>query len=273
MRSDSFRAPPHLPFLKGAPSFRPGLEPISENLWLAPDTEAQAWLNDKRLLMKLMRKTVSAGELNDVASEEALAMIMGATGKTPLDKMPTALEEAATLVSDDLCLIEEAHDGDWIVTAGVVCAPTFWRIPEKIGLDLGAVHGEVPGGDPGLAKRISRVFRGLQPGQILERFNWTIQVDNDHHTPDRPSPAGKDYHSLHLRVERQTVRKLPRSRAILFTIRNCLDPLMPILARQDQREAFEDAWLGAPDQVRRYKCWHEIEHLVADACRIASRGL
>lgn len=219
--------------------------------------------------MKLMRPEVSGGDLNGSAAEELLRLVMQATGEVPNQSMPTALEEAASLVSDDLCVLEEERPGDWVFTAGVVCAPTYWSLPERIGLDLGGLHGPIPGGDPGLSSRIGRIFTGLQPGRILERFNWTVQVGDDRHTPERPSAQRGDRHSLHLRVERQTIRKLAQTRAVVFTIRTVMDPLRPILARADWREAFEDAWVGAPVQVRAYKGWNDLEALVREACRSA----
>ena len=251
----------------------PGLKPITPASWLSPDTEAPAWLNDKRLLMKMMRAEVTAGQVDGGAAEELLPLVMKAIGDTPLQKMPSALEEAASLVSDDLCILEEAGQGDWRLTAGVLCAPTYWTLPERIGLDLGGLHGLVPGGDPELAGRIARIFSGLKPGAILERFNWTVQASDKRYTPHRPSAEGKALNDLHLRVERQTIRKLEQTGAVIFSIRICVDPLVPILREPHAREAFEDAWLGASTNVRQYKAWNDLESLVAEACRHATYAL
>lgn len=267
------RTPPYLPFLNGAPEFDPGLQPIPLARWLTPDTEADAWLRDKCLIMKMMREKVSAGALEGDAAEEVLGLVMQATGEVPGQSMPTALEEASSLVSDDICILEARRPGDWRLSAGVLCAPTFWTLPERIGLDLGGLHGPVPGGDPNLSSRVSRIFTGLQPGTVLERFNWTVQASEKRYTPDRPSATGKSVDDLHLRVERQTIRKLERSSAVIFTIRICVDPLLHILADGGHREAFEDAWIGAPEHVRRYKRWDELEPLVAEACRSAQCAL
>lgn len=261
--------PPYLPFLGGPPDFEPGLTPIPVERWLLPDTEETAWLRDKCLIMKMMRANVSGGALDNDACEELLALMVEETGRVPNQSMPTALEEAASLVSDDICILEARRPGDWRLTAGVLCAPTYWTLPERVGLDLGGLHGPVPGGDPKLAARIGRVFTGLKPGVVLERLNWTVQASEKRYTPDRPGIGGKRPGDLHLRVERQTLRKLAGTGAVVFTIRICLDPLLPVLDDGATREAFEDAWLGAPDHVRRYKHWHELEPLVAEACRQA----
>jgi hypothetical protein len=256
-----------VPFLKGPADFAPNLSVIDVADWLPPDTEATAWLNDKRLLMKLMRDKVSAGDLNGAAAEELLALVLAATGETPLQQMPTALEEAASLVSDDFCILEEERRGDWRLNAGVLCAPTYWSLAERIDMDLGGLHGPVPGGDPGLAGRIGRIFSGLERGKVLERLNWTVQAGDKRYTPRRPVVDGHDMYGLHFRVERQTVRKLAATGAVVFTIRTCIDPLVPMLKHRETREAFEDAWLGTPSVVRRYKGWGDVERLVAQACR------
>lgn len=255
------------------PRFEPGLKPIPQAEWLSPDTEADAWLRDKCLILKMMRANVVGGALDSEAAEEALQLIMSATGHVPGQSFSTALEEAASLVSDDLCLLSQQRPGDWRLTAGVLCAPTYWMLPERIGLDLAGLHGPVPGGDPGLSARVSRIFTGLKPDVVLERFNWTVQASDKRYTPDRPSVTGKQVKDLFLRVERQTIRKLYKTGAVLFTIRISVDPLGPILQDPKVREAFEDAWLGAAPSVRRYKHWDALEPLVARACRQAEGAL
>lgn len=267
------RHPPFLPFMNGIPDVEPGLKPIASESWLSPDTEAARWLRDKCLIMKMMRSSVSGGLLDGAAAEELLALMVEATGKVPDQEMPTALEEAASLVSDDLCLLAADRPGDWRLIAGVLCAPTYWSLPERIGLDLGALHAPVPGGDPELAGRVGRIFTGLRDGVVLERFNWTVQTSDKRYTPDRPTARGKEISDLHLRVERQTIRKLPKSGTVVFTIRVCVDPLVPLLLDGETREAFEDAWLGAASSLRRYKHWGEMESLVAEACRQAQCAL
>jgi len=258
--------------MQGAPDFAPNLNPISKQRWLSPDTEAPLWLSDKCELMRRMPDLVRGGDLDGAAAQELLDMVQ-AVSSVPLENgWDSALEQAASLVSDDLCLLEAKRTGDWRLVAGVLCAPTYWTLPERIGLDLGGLHGPVPGGDPQLAGRIGRVFTGLRPGVVLERFNWTVQASGERHTPTRPKAAGQSVPDLHLRVERQTIRKLPETGAVVFTIRICMDPLLPILRDGATREAFEDAWLGAAKRVSAYKAWGELEELVAEACRICQTG-
>lgn len=253
--------------MDGTPDFAPNLKPIKPENWLLPDTEAEPWLARKRLIMRLSLDQVAGGDLNGAAAQELLDMVQAAVPELLENGWGSALEEAASLVSDDFCILETARPGDWRLSAGVLCAPTYWTLPERIGLDLGGLHGPVPDGDPKLASRIGRVFSGMKPGVILERFNWTVQANGERYAPQRPDAAGQTIEDLHLRVERQTVQKLAETGAVVFSIRICMDPLLPILSDDEAREAFEDAWLGASKKVRTYKGWRALERLIATACR------
>ena len=266
------RTPPYLPFLNGPPGIAPGLMPIAPEAWLMPDTEAAAWLAPKRGLMRAQRDEVFAAQGAEVEMREAANLVLAVTGAAE-GCWPTPLEAAASTVSDDLCLMVRDGDGLWRLRAASLCAPTFWRLEDKIGEPLGGLHGPVPGGDPGLAVRISRIFDGLRPGLVLERFNWTVQAGIERFTPgaaplktlatDTPDAAALDV--LHLRVERQTLRKLPDTGALLFTIRIVIDPLRAALPTLRHVEAFASAWQGADPAMHHYKGWPAYDRLVGAA--------
>lgn len=262
------RTPPYLPFRTGPPLFAPRLSPISQARWLTPDSEAAA-LPEKRALMRSQRGAVVAGlAFAREAAEEAAALVQEAVGETA-EAWPSAFEAAAALVSDDLCVMTPEDEG-WRLGPAVVCAPTFWRLSEMSGRTLAGLHGPVPDGDPRLAARIARVFSGLRPDWVLERFNWTVQAGGARYTPSsaplkaRAAAAGPEEAAslLHLRVERQTVRKLPQTGAVLFTIRIAIDPLTAALTEPADRVAFAKAWREASPQARAYKGWAVYDHLV-----------
>ncbi|WP_377375542.1 heme-dependent oxidative N-demethylase subunit alpha family protein [Ponticaulis profundi] len=266
------RTPPYLPFLDGPARVAPLLKPIPMERWLTPDTEAEAWLPTKRNLMEKARDEVFAARTwAEDAMQEAARDIHRALGPTSVDQLifPTEFENASGLISDDVCvMIKQA--GEYKLAAASLCAPTFWSLTENIGKPLAGLHGPVPGGAPELSDRINRVFDGLQPGMVLERFNWTVQYGAERYTPTaepmklalangRPEEIAP---GLHLRVERQTVRKLTRTGAVLFCIRVCTDPLSPILANEAWRKAFTESWNQTEDSLRRYKGWDHYEHVM-----------
>ena len=157
------------------------------------------------------------------------------------------LVAASLMVQDDLILMRRGEDG-WRLAAGSLCFPSSWSLTEKFGKPLHRIHDPVPGFGTGTrpAEVISRMFDNLQ-GQAVERFNWSVQANDALYHPlsdrqriaraaDRPSnfPDGDINAHAFIRVERQTLRKLPLSRDILFTIRIHLDPLA-VLARHPER--------------------------------------
>jgi dimethylamine monooxygenase subunit A len=249
------------PFYDGPPRFDVGLKPIDAGQWLLPDDQAD-WLPAKNQLIDSQREAVFAALSRSAAAQgEASNLIAQALGASLIADEP-ALLAASRLVSDDLVIMERADD-EWTNTACCLCSPTFFSAPYALGKSLLMLHAPVPDGDFGLAKRIGRVFSNLTPDLVLERHNWTVQWGAERYTPDgeplrkaaAAAPLSEACHQLFLRVERQTIRALPLTGAILFTIRIRLTKLADLLANPLHRRAFEAAWADAQDPVRAYKKW------------------
>ena len=272
------RTPRYLPFLDGPARVAPQLKPISAEAWLTPDTEAEDWLPCKRALMATRTDEIiylSASAERDV--RPVCKMIVEHLGLAPADRNMSprsAFEAVGAEVSDDLCIMVE-RDGLYHLDGAILCAPTFWTLSEKAGQPLGGLHSPVPGGDPELAGRISRIFSGLQPDHILERFNWTVQLDGERFTPDstpmKAALAGLAVEAaaerLFFRVERQTIRKIPGSSSVLFTIRVTMDPLTPILADPETRQIFHESWSGTAADLAEYKGWPHYQRVIDFMCR------
>src|SRR5205814_5834520 len=119
--------------------------------------------------------------------------------------------------------------------------------------------------------RVERIFEGLRSDLVLERRNWTLLNSDVLHTPSpgpirarigeiAPDEAGV---RLHLRVERQTLRRLPQTGAALFTIRVWLAPLESLSGDPARLAAFALAWKSAPADFRAYKRLDLYDGLVA----------
>jgi len=253
--------PPHLPFRAGAPRFVPALAPIDPQTWLTPDTEAHVLDWKAKCLERpgeVFRQAPEAGP----AAREAANRVSAALGAR-CDDLPAA----SRLVSDDLVVVEKCA-GAWRTTALTLTAPTFFSIDHAFMGDLDALHAPVPDGGR-LAARIARVFDHLRAGQVLERFNWTLQCGPERFVPDAAPMRAAALETepedaltaLHLRVERQTISRLPETGAVLFTIRVCLDPLSSL--EEPDRAALAAAWRGLGSQGRAYKGWDALEPLAA----------
>jgi hypothetical protein len=141
------------------------------------------------------------------------------------DTLPPLLR-AGLLIQDDLVIMMKREAG-WSIAAAHLSFPSSWSLAEKFDRPMEAVHEHVPGFAAGTrnAVMINRIFDNLLPDQPAERFNWSINWKEKLFHPE----TGRDDQALPdqavVRVERQTLTKLPETSAIVFTIRIYLDPI------------------------------------------------
>ena len=129
----------------------------------------------------------------------------------------------------DFTLQDQRDDNLWI-EAGMVTTQADWSLDFDIGMGFHEWHAPVPKAhELGVFDRALKFLLKLQHGAPVRRFNWTMTVDPLLDTspenypvwgPTRasitPDNVGR---RMHLRVELQTLHRLPRSNAIAFPIR------------------------------------------------------
>jgi dimethylamine monooxygenase subunit A len=170
------------------------------------------------------------------------------------------LELAGRLVQEDLCIIQHAEDGPRF-TAAVLCFPSRWRLHDKLGQKLAAVHGPVPLYADRLARPVDRFMRHVKPGHIAQRLNWSLMDDpalfqSSGHGRDGINSAITAENAgstLNLRVERQTLRRLPRSDAVLFGIRVHVYKLARVIDTPALAGRLAAAVRALPAEINRYK--------------------
>ncbi|HMJ76328.1 MAG TPA: DUF3445 domain-containing protein [Iamia sp.] len=235
---------------EGPPWLAMGLRKGTEDGWLVADEHRSDELIEKeRLLARRWDDVVHLGPGTEEAGAEVRGLVAewlaahglpspAATGEHPL-------VEAARAVQEDLCLMVPRPlraAGDGIVRhhldAAVLCFPSHWRLADKAGGSALAIHGPVPGYDVELADKVDRYLARLRPDVIGVRRNWSIHDSPRLHAPVPPAaPPALDPDTvgsaLWLRSERQTLRALPRSGAVLFTIRVQQTPFATLAGRPD----------------------------------------
>ena len=164
----------------------------------------------------------------------------------------TDLQSCSLWIQEDICLLQALND-EYILTAASVCSPSNWRLPDKIGKTLGAIHDPVPGYRDILHSRTNRLLNKLSKDKVIFRYNWSVQAGNE--LCWRPDLyAAQEPAELYWRVERQTLRRLPETGAIVFGIRIFLESFTRLESRQPGftatlREIIEHL----PEAQRRYK--------------------
>lgn len=143
------------------------------------------------------------------------------------------------------------------VVAGCVCFPSMWPPEEKFGHPLADVHAPVPGLNDQLGSHLERFFSQLKPGASWERSNWGLSRSaelNQH--PSRSLPrltADVSVEHVWLRVEHQSLLRLPYTGAVLFGIRIENVSLPEILAHAEARRGLAHQLSTMPDPTAAYK--------------------
>lgn len=187
--------------------------------------------------------TRTATHLTNLHTKEAFPL----TAPLPEDPMRTI----GLLVQDDIAIMLERPDGQYYLLAGSILLAGFWRLRDKFGMPLSEIHtsGDVPGFKEKLEKGMMNFFRRIQPAQPVLRNNYFLQVDNElawsnsigsedydatdvggQKQVDGWSSAEKDKAIEHhfFRSERQSLRRLPKSGGVVFTIRTYFEPVTRI---------------------------------------------
>jgi dimethylamine monooxygenase subunit A len=254
----------HTPYDGSSKPFTIGLKALDIREWLDVDHHFETYIAEKRRLYAEQTANVLVAEAGtEDAQNEVLEFIAAATGKTSAAEGEhlSPLAQAGLLVQEDLVLMRYSPHG-WRLVAASLCFPSAWNLHEKFGKPMHEIHQPVPGFGEGTrnAGLIDRMFDNLRVEQPVIRWNWSLYGDDKLYHPASDNQMknrfgeGKIEGRVFMRLERQTLRKLPRSGDILFTIRIYNDPLEvleshkagPALARSvmDQLSAMSEEQLG-----------------------------
>ncbi len=226
-----------LPFEGGGGRHKVGARSVAEADWLEPlGADGAGQLAAKERLFSsssdaVLRVLPGSG----AACGELLALVRAnlRSRGLPDEGLPSGahpLELAGRLVSEDFCLhLPDPASGELILAAGCVCFPNRWRLADKIGRPVMAVHEPVPGYAPEVGTPVQRLMERLPVGRVLERHNWGLADGPELFMPAPRAGAtlgrAEVAERLWLRIERQTLRRLPDSGAVVFTIRTLQAPI------------------------------------------------
>lgn len=192
----------------------------------------------------------------DEACDEVAAGVMQSLGE-PLSSSTgiDALVDAALCVADDLCILQEDERGVPVLTAAVLCSPNRWQLREKIGGTMAQIHAPVARYDTDLDSPVNSVMRRLTPDRPIWRINWGLSNHPALFQPVAPPHTpGMDPADLWFRVEWQTLRRLPLTGAVLFTIRTHVQKLSDFRERDIRLvHDFAELILFLEDKVAEYK--------------------
>ncbi|KAG0555879.1 hypothetical protein KC19_11G010200 [Ceratodon purpureus] len=186
------------------------------------------------------------------------------------DKSLDPLEVIARLIQEDVCVMMKV-DGKLRLVSGAVLFPQRWHLLEKMGMDMRSIHLPVPLYADVIGSAVDHFMNRLKVDKPVWRANWAIVDDPTLFQPlneediyaalqgnvknnfDFQNHNGDVGSRLYTRCERETLVRLPRSGAILFTIRTYIRPLTVFESRPELAKQMVRAMQSLPDSIAKYK--------------------
>ncbi|KAI9793682.1 MAG: hypothetical protein M1816_007577 [Peltula sp. TS41687] len=174
---------------------------------------------------------------------------------------------------DFAVMMRDPRDGVYYLRAGVLCSSLGWHLGTKLSLPLAEIHGPIPDYREKMRVSMDRYFAKLPPSRPVQRGSWGLEIDQPLFMP----PG--DPHSLlrltqdpslalsrvHLRVDWQTLRRLPISGAIVFNFKALFTPVTGFRNEPYIPSLLKKILLEGKQNLMAYKdTWH-VEHVVLPA--------
>ncbi|KPM34464.1 hypothetical protein AK830_g12105 [Neonectria ditissima] len=166
------------------------------------------------------------------------------------DDAAAALRVIGETIEEDLFLLQPSPEGHRSV-AFMCCFPAGFDPSAKLGKTLVEIHAPVPSYEK-IGASMERFFGRLEVGKGVKRTNWSVQTHDElfnskgnHITGDDEYDDDEevDMKKTFLRIELQTLTRLPKTQAILFSFKTYLYPVQQI-KDEGLGPAFADAIEG-----------------------------
>jgi hypothetical protein len=182
--------------------------------------------------------------------------------------------DVTSLPMEPLEYIGRQVQGDWVVLdqrdnnlfadGAIVTSQADWSLAIDVGMSYQEWHGPVPvANELGVFDRALKYLLNLQLGTPVRRLNWTMTINPRLDTspesyplwgPDRLSVTHENVgDKVHLRVELQTLFRLPRSNGMLFGIRGYLISMNELVTNPLWAKRFHRVLKGLHPELAEYK--------------------
>lgn len=193
--------------------------------------------------------------------DEEIVFTFGDRTTLPVDP----LDWVGRQVQEDLILL--AGDEATLV-AGQLCFGNDWCLDEKVGLPFWQIHAPIVPIVELMMRAAENLMERLPVGRPIWRMNWSVKVTDQLDMTSRHMPALKQLlidqlphltpetvgQKLFIRIERQTLTRLPLSGAILFGIHTYQNRLADeVNARPDAAERLARVISTTPRAMLDYK--------------------
>jgi len=176
------------------------------------------------------------------------------------DFKESPLDLCGRFVQEDLCLMAPGPDG-YTLEAASLCFPARWRLMDKMGLPMSGIHKPVPDYSEKLSRPVDSFFNRIDVDRPVWRVNWSLTTDPTMFQPVRQKHSASELSitsknagdKVYMRCERQTLRRLPDTGWILFTIKTYLDKVSKLHKYPKETQNLSSLLRSSPTTLLSYK--------------------
>lgn len=271
---------PYFPFEIMTESYKPamGLKPLDLSKWIELDETFETQVSKKKNILQnqqdlvLKFEPIASGailETQELLKDHLLThfpqkySLKGSEFKVDnqhtyhLSSEPQeALRNISQWVQEDFAFMSPESPSRLV--GGCICFPSRWNLPQKMNLGSDAIHAPVPKFKESIAKATGQFLERIQVEKPMWRLNWTIHDCPEIFTPF-PEEGRSDLNAsniiehTYLRMERQTLRRLPKTQFVLFTIRTYIFPMKYVISDAQKKIALKSTLDHLPIETAHYK--------------------
>ncbi|KAI1473010.1 uncharacterized protein F4812DRAFT_411263 [Daldinia caldariorum] len=170
-------------------------------------------------------------------------------------------------------MLRDPETGYYHLRAGIICSALGWSLGTKLGLKLHDIHQPVADYKEKMQFSMDRYFSKMPAHKPIQRGSWGLEVDQPlFMPPGDPHESYRDVQDaslsrsrIHLRVDWQTLRRLPLSAGVVFNFKALFTPLEELRDEPYVPTLLKTVLKEGKENLMKYKnTWH-TEHVVIPA--------
>ena len=233
-----------------------------------PDTQAHQWEVLEIILPRIVSSYPEHFELaisdrnwtwQNHLLGETTHFIFGDPNSLPL----APLDWLGRQIQEDLLIMSGTKEDGMPLVAGHLCFPNAWCLDDKITQPFLTIHHPVPIFSSAIGQPAHLLLERLKAERPVWRVNWSlvtterlsltpdiIQQGRLQHNTITPANIGNN---CFVRIEKQTLVRLPRTNAILFTVHTHREAIASVIETPGYAQLIAHTIRTAPDALLDYK--------------------
>lgn len=192
---------------------------------------------------------------------EEVSFVLGDENSLPLEP----LDFAGRQVQEDLVIL--SNDERAALVAGQLCFANGWCLNDKFNQPFLTIHAPAPKLISPTMQTAQKLMEKIQDSKPVWRCSWNFKIWSNLDLSSKYNAAYNDElkeaapqltaenigERMYLRIERQTISRLPRSGCVLFGIHLYQNKLDDEMMTKQQAQNMRDVLLTTPKEMMDYK--------------------